>query len=323
MNRIGEIKKHLLGHLASGAPGLEIAPWHSPVLPKSRFPSVFTLDIFPYDELIARARSAQPPVAKKSVEAIEPPDFIGNAANLAAAIPAELRGKLKFILSSHNLEHLPNPIKFLADCADLLPDDGVLVMAIPDKRACFDHWRPLSSLGQVVEAHVAERLRPSVAQLVDHNLGRAYVDTPDGPATVFPIDTPEDRIHSDNSRFAIVADQLRDLKAERAEDDPYVSAHCWTFIPESFALLLRDLADLRMISLYSIEISESVGGEFFAHLSKQAKTRLSREILCRRMMAAQGGILESEVANPRRYRRLFTAYMALLRLVDRLLFKTA
>ncbi len=320
MDRLDELRKHLLPHLENGALGLEIAPWHSPVLPKAQFPNVHTLDVFSQGELVDRALHTMPALAANKIAAIEPVDFVGNAANLGAVIPIHLHGKFRFILSSHNFEHIPNPIRFLADCFDVLADDGILVMAIPDKRACFDHWRPLSTVGQMIEAYAGEREAPSIGQQVDHSLGRAFVKAGDGIATVFSIDTPESEIGSDESNFPDFAERFRRAAAGSSETpDAYISAHCWTFTPESFALLLRDLDALNLIRLFPLEISPAVGAEFFVHLSKTAITYPPRTAMCRALMAALGSNTVDAGNDPTRYRRVFAAYMACLRLLDRLL----
>ena len=38
-------------------------------------------------------------------------------------------------------------------------------MAIPDRRACFDYFRPLTRLSDWIQAFVEDRSRPSSAQI--------------------------------------------------------------------------------------------------------------------------------------------------------------
>ena len=73
------------------------------------------------------------------------------------------------MISSHNFEHSPNPIRFLQGCGKVLKPGGVLSMALPDKRACFDYFRPHTTLGQWLEAFFAERERPTPAQVFDQD----------------------------------------------------------------------------------------------------------------------------------------------------------
>lgn len=322
MNRLENIRNYLQPQLEHGSPGLEIAPWHSPVVSKQSYPNVLTVDIFSRDELVARARQATPPIDEALIAGIEPVDFVGNAACLSEVIPAKLRGTFAFIVSSHNFEHLPNPIRFLRDCHTLLADNGVLVMAIPDKRCCFDHWRPVSTAGQMIEAWTAKRESPSFAQRIDHVSGRAYVQKQGARQTVFEINTVEGEIFSDTSNFADIAWQIdEERNSFSAKDKNYIDAHCWTFIPESFALLMHDLAALRVIELYPAEITPPQGAEFFVRLTKSALPLPERTTLCRSMLLALADTRMARSDDPRRYRRIFAAYMAALRFLDRLLGK--
>ncbi len=50
-------------------------------------------------------------------------------------------GAYDFVLSSHNLEHLANPVKALMEWRRILRTSGVLVLALPDYRKTFDHRR--------------------------------------------------------------------------------------------------------------------------------------------------------------------------------------
>jgi hypothetical protein len=52
----------------------------------------------------------------------------------------------------HVLEHTTDLIGFLNDCDSLLKKDGVLSLAVPDKRYCFDRFRPLTGIGRVIDA---------------------------------------------------------------------------------------------------------------------------------------------------------------------------
>lgn len=327
MNRIDHLTAPFATHLANARPGLEIAPWHAPILPKCRYPGVITLDIYDQATLRVRARLAQPPLSEKQIAAIEPVDFIGDASCLADAIPSDLHGKLAYIVSSHNFEHLPNPIRFLRDCENLLANDGFLALAIPDKRGCFDHWRPLSSTGQMIEAFALARSNSSLAQQLDSQLGRAYVQADDKKLTVFPYYTAEQLIFSDEDAFPRWQENMAKVIAGtwHAPTD-YISAHCWTMIPESFALILHDLRSLGLTRLSIHTISPTQGAEFFVHLRKSSlvpiKTKASRSELCRRVIVAQSEIVNTDTDNPRRYQRVYAFYLRALRFLDKVLAPT-
>jgi SAM-dependent methyltransferase len=47
-------------------------------------------------------------------------------------------GTLDFVIANHFLEHCENPIQTIVNFARVLKDDGILYMAVPDKRYTFD-----------------------------------------------------------------------------------------------------------------------------------------------------------------------------------------
>jgi len=51
-----------------------------------------------------------------------------------------------FVLSSHNLEHIANPIKALHNWKRILKARGFLLLVLPDKHRTFDYRRPVTTL---------------------------------------------------------------------------------------------------------------------------------------------------------------------------------
>jgi SAM-dependent methyltransferase len=60
-------------------------------------------------------------------------------------------GAYDFLLSSHAIEHCANPLKALAEWSRVLKPGGVLVLIVPHRDAAFDHRRPLTTLGHLVD----------------------------------------------------------------------------------------------------------------------------------------------------------------------------
>ncbi|UCG17325.1 MAG: methyltransferase domain-containing protein [Phycisphaerales bacterium] len=56
-----------------------------------------------------------------------------------------------FVLSSHVVEHLANPLRGLREWGRVLRDEGVLILAVPHKDATFDHLRPLTKIEHILE----------------------------------------------------------------------------------------------------------------------------------------------------------------------------
>lgn len=65
-----------------------------------------------------------------------------------------------FIIANHFLEHIIDPIKTLRNFYRVLKADGVIFMAVPDKRFTFDKLRPVTSL----EKHINYHKNPKLAE---------------------------------------------------------------------------------------------------------------------------------------------------------------
>lgn len=236
-------ERRILEHISRDMRGIEIGPGHAPLCPKRDGWNVLTLDVFDTDEL--RRRAADPAT-------IEPVDLVGAAHDLAVMAPP---GDFDFIVSSHNFEHLPDPVRFLRAAEDVLRPGGVVSMAVPDHRRCFDTFRPASTLGDILEAFVERRDRPTPRQVFDSATMFAA-----GAGVVSPS-TPVASLGLERDIGDAWREWLGGLKG-------YKDAHCWLFTPARCELILRDLRYLGLTGLEVISVSPTVSHEFFIHLRK-------------------------------------------------------
>jgi SAM-dependent methyltransferase len=70
-----------------------------------------------------------------------------------------------FVLSSHTLEHIANPIRALSEWMRVLKDAGVLVLVLPHKDRTFDHRRPVTSLAHLIEDFASGRTEDDLTHL--------------------------------------------------------------------------------------------------------------------------------------------------------------
>lgn len=68
--------------------------------------------------------------------------FISDAVDLSCVAS----GSYDFLLASHVLEHIANPLRALHEWKRILTPGGFLVVVVPDKRETFDKLRPVTSL---------------------------------------------------------------------------------------------------------------------------------------------------------------------------------
>jgi hypothetical protein len=259
MERKTEVRKNI----TKTQKGIEVGPWFSPLAPKKEGYNCLSLDVFDTETLRERAKT-DPLVADDKIQFIEPVDLIGTATAIDKIL--EHRGELgtfDYIISSHNFEHSPNPIKFLKGCGRVLKPGGFLSMAIPDKRACFDYFRPHTTLAQWLEAFFADRERPSFTQVFEHFSLHSRFRVGEELQAGFTL--------SEDPRNVCAVQSLRQgyeawVSLEATQDPTYYDTHCSIFTPSSFRLLLSDAAFLGLSPFAVEEVSKANGNEFYVHL---------------------------------------------------------
>jgi SAM-dependent methyltransferase len=73
--------------------------------------------------------------------------YIGDAVNLKGID----NQKYDFILSSHALEHVANPLKAVIEWLRVLKTGGYLLLVVPHRDGTFDHNRPVTSIRHLVD----------------------------------------------------------------------------------------------------------------------------------------------------------------------------
>lgn len=244
--------------------GLEIGPSFRPLVPKSAGGNIMIVDHADAETLRAKYRDVP-----GALERIEDVDFVMTG-SLAESIP--LRCHFDWIVASHVIEHVADLVGFLEDCEFLLKPGGVLALAVPDKRFCFDAARGVSSLGEVLRAHAQHRTKPDRHDVLDYHMNTISRGGVFGWHEGYrePL-----ALLYDSTEWAVA-------QAGRADDD-YVDVHVWRFTPSSFRLLIEDLGALGRIRLREAYFSETVEHEFYVSLRTNASgPRLTRlELLTR------------------------------------------
>jgi predicted SAM-dependent methyltransferase len=59
--------------------------------------------------------------------------------------------KYDYILASHVLEHIANPLKAISEWMRVVKDNGFIIIIVPHKDSTFDHKRPITTIEHLVE----------------------------------------------------------------------------------------------------------------------------------------------------------------------------
>lgn len=227
--------------------GLEIAPYHQPIVKKKDGYNIRTLDYLSTPELLERAKTD--PNVLPYIEQIEEVDIVSSATELGNIIVKRNEvGSYDYVISSHNFEHLPNPIKFLDGCRLALKKDGMLTMAIPDKRYTFDKIRSLTRTADLIRSYKLNRMNHDPFDIFDFRSNF--------------IQTEGDSIEFENNLMRMYEHLVID---EKNVDLPYTDIHASVFTKESFWLIMTELALLQLSPFVILEI-HSNGCEFIVHM---------------------------------------------------------
>ena len=108
--------------------------------------------------------------------------FIAEATDLVK-IPS---AKYDFLLASHCLEHMANPLLAVQEWLRVLKGDGVIILVLPDRRGTFDHRRPVTAFSHLVRDREMQTTEEDLTHLEEilalHDLA---LDPPAGNLAAF------------------------------------------------------------------------------------------------------------------------------------------
>lgn len=231
--------------------GLEIGPSYSPIAPKSQDWNVEIADHLD-------AKGLREKYAKWSVETskIEEVDHIVTDRSIAETIGKP--GAFDYIIASHVIEHSTDFIAFLQDCQSLLKVGGILSLAVPDMRFCFDVFQSVTTIGMVFQAHVEKRKHHAPGTILDVYANHTMREND----LVWP-DRSLDGLHLVHG--IVEAQTLTEDYIRRGE---FQDAHSWHFTPSSFLLLIHDLKRMGLLDFGVASFYQTAGFEFFVSLKK-------------------------------------------------------
>ena len=273
--REGQLQRarSLLQGVDRNASIVEIGASYSPIAPRADGWNTVIIDHAAREELVAKY-DGEPDVWTDRIEEV---DYIWKSDSIADAIPKSLHGTFDVLISSHMIEHTTDLLGFLRSAERLLAPSGFMILAIPDKRYCFDYFRPLTTSAEIIDAHRRLQSRHDWKTAFEH---LAYSVLSDGRAAwgQEPI-----RALSFSNTFG---DAMLKLD-ERTSSEGYADFHAWKFTPATFELMLLETSVLDLSDWQLVDEVETAGCEFQVRLCRggaAAARRLSPQELDNRRM---------------------------------------
>ena len=210
--------------------GLEIGPLDRPMVRTERS-DVSYVDVVSREALQSHYGQDKHKVNVDNIPEIDYVLIQPDGRTLSIAEAAKPGAPYDWIAASHVIEHVPDVVGWLSDLAEITVDGGALALIVPDQRFSFDVHRPLTTVGQMLQARQDGDQRPSVRAVYDHYSATVAYNGQEawrGGAPTF--DAPA-------HPWWQAAEEV-----ERSLGGDYVDCHVWLFTPES---LLRQMRELR------------------------------------------------------------------------------
>jgi len=244
---------------------LEIGPSFMPTFPKHEGWNTLVLDTGTTEELRA-IFSSDPNADAAGILEMEEVDLIDRGAGLTAT--AGSHGPFDSIVACHVIEHVPDLVRFLREASNILSDGGSLLLAVPSRELSFDFFRPLSTPGDVVMAHIDPAAFTARA-IVDDSSIRAELD---GGVAWLPWQL---EVALREGELPRVIDReegsLRRFRGSGPIEAPAPetwTGHRWVFEPGTFRFLIEFTVDGFDIPLVVENVQPGLGSEFLAVIRK-------------------------------------------------------
>ena len=215
----------------NGSAGLEIGALDRPVVEPSAGMKTGTISYL--DHLSAaglREKYAADPAV--DTDRIVEVDVICPDGDILKAVGDRM---FDYIVASHVVEHVPNPIQWLKDLFQILNPGGTLFLVVPDKRFTFDIQRPLTTFGQMIEAYLEKPSIPPISAVYDQFSSAMIVDG--GGVWTGAVTSADMLLPMGTNADAWAAAQ--DIHANRT----YYDVHVNVFTPWSFFAAIRRMIE--------------------------------------------------------------------------------
>lgn len=250
-----------------GGKGLEIGPLYRPRVTKAQG-DVRYVDHCPTEEL--RRIYAHNKEAAQHLDEIVDVDYVIEPGSLLSEV---VKGDAPFdyLIASHVVEHVANPIGWLSDVSSVLSNQGLISLVVPDKRYCFDLTRSETRAQDWVDWYFRDLQQPSYGQIFDFYANAVTID---GSVDTFGLwaGTAD---YTGARRTDVPDPDVAGYKAclDLAQTGRYMDVHTGVYTPQSFLSLVEMTGRLGLLSLEVAHFVPTARNtlEFFVTLRKMSQ----------------------------------------------------
>jgi SAM-dependent methyltransferase len=221
---------------------LEFGPLIRPLVSKRDYPNIFFADVRSTEDIKKLYTSND--YLEATGLTVDINSVVGIDYVITKSYTETFKNKEKFdvVYLSHVIEHMPDIISFFKDVANIIKNDGKLVLIYPDARYCFDHFRNGSTFVDAYDVY-KNKSANSKAVLdftynVLHENNPAFFWSEKGIVDILPQNKFEDALESYDK-----------AAVNELPDD----VHFWPFSDYQF---VKFLYDMDRAGLLDFEISD-------------------------------------------------------------------
>jgi predicted SAM-dependent methyltransferase len=245
--------------------GLEIGPLARPTVSKMESAGrIKYVDIY-NAETLRELNKNNPDVP--NINDIVETDFICGENKLSELVDEK---QYDYVIASHIIEHVPDMLGWLKEIGEVLKDNGILSLAIPDKRYTFDYLRDLSTPGMLIEAYLVNRRRSGPREAFDFAYSARTVDV---------VSAWEGSIEETTLKpFTDLKDAFNIAKYCL---ENYKDLHVNVFTPSSFFDLIEVASRLELLDFSIVDFYDTprYTAEFFISMERVPRYMIKQEIL--------------------------------------------
>lgn len=262
-----ERKNVLMNGISKELYGLEIGGSINPCAPKAEGYNCDTLDHMDKKGLMEKYNTH----SGIDINQIGEVDYVWNGESYSNLIGKQ--GCYDYVIASHVIEHTTDLITFLQECSKILKFEGVLKLAIPDKRYIFDCFRNRTSLSKVIDDYVNHKVIHSEGSVAEYFLNTVCIGSNKKIGW-----SPKDSFLYTEFEFIHNKDMVLENIRKVNEMKEYIDIHEYVFTLSSFLLIIYDLRQLGYID-FTIEGHTATNyGEFMVELKKKQDSTRGEKI---------------------------------------------